>query len=114
MPASSWGWGAAPPTTAGAGMASALGVRFRDAQGGELAPGGAALANLARIDTGGIHPKLGGAVITGATDVTNPLCGDTGAAAIFGPQKGATPAMVAELDGCLANLARVISGGFGD
>ena len=107
------GLGGSATNDGGAGMASALGVRFRDAQGGELAPGGAALANLARIDTGGIHPKLGGAVITGATDVTNPLCGDTGAAAIFGPQKGATPAMVAELDGCLANLARVISADLG-
>ena len=103
------GLGGSATNDGGVGMAAALGVRFRDAGGQDLAPGGAALARLAQIDTGGVHPGLGDAVIIGATDVTNPLCGATGASAIFGPQKGATPAVVAELDGCLANLAQVIA-----
>ena len=102
------GLGGSATNDGGTGMASALGVRFLDAKGDELEPGGAALANLRTIDITNIHPGLANATVTGATDVTNPLCGDTGASAIFGPQKGATPGMVAELDGCLANLARVI------
>ncbi len=102
------GLGGSATNDGGTGMASALGVRFLDAKGDELEPGGAALANLRTIDITNIHPGLANATVTGATDVTNPLCGDTGASAIFGPQKGATPELVAELDGCLANLARVI------
>ena len=102
------GLGGSATNDGGAGMASALGLRFHDAAGNDLQPGGAALAALHHIDTSAAHPRLTDAVIIGATDVTNPLCGDTGAAAIFGPQKGATPATVAELDNCLANLARVI------
>ena len=102
------GLGGSATNDGGVGMAAALGVRFRDGDGRDLEPGGAALARLAQIDTGGIHPGLAGATVIGATDVTNPLCGDTGAAAIFGPQKGAAPAVVAELDSCLGNLARVI------
>ena len=107
------GLGGSATNDGGTGMASALGVRFLDAAGNELPPGGAALANLAHIDTSGAHPALSAATLIGATDVTNPLCGDTGASAIFGPQKGATPAMVAELDACLSNLARVIQADLG-
>ncbi len=102
------GLGGSATNDGGAGMAAALGARFLDASGHELPPGGAALANLHRIDLFGLHPKLHDASIIGATDVTNPLCGDTGASAIFGPQKGATPDMIRELDASLANLARVI------
>ena len=102
------GLGGSATNDGGVGMASALGVRFRDAAGRELAPGGGALAALHHIDASGAHPRLSNAVIIGATDVTNPLCGNTGASAIFGPQKGATPEMVAELDACLSNLAQVI------
>ena len=107
------GLGGSATNDGGTGMAAALGVRFLNADGHELPPGGAALANLNAIDTSGVHPGLAGATIIGATDVTNPLCGDTGASAIFGPQKGATPEMVRELDGCLANLARVIQSELG-
>ena len=107
------GLGGSATNDGGVGMASALGVRFRDAAGQDLEPGGAALSRLAHIDTGAIHPGLARATVIGATDVTNPLCGDTGASAIFGPQKGATPEMVAELDGCLDNLARVIAADLG-
>ena len=92
----------------GTGMATALGARFLDAEGGPIPAGGAALARLASIDAGGLHQGLAGATIVGATDVTNPLCGPTGASAIFGPQKGASPEVVAELDAALLNFARVV------
>ncbi len=102
------GLGGSATNDGGAGMASALGARFLDARGDQLPPGGAALANLAHVDTSALHPDMSETTIIGATDVTNPLCGETGASAIFGPQKGAPPEMVSELDGCLANLARVV------
>ena len=107
------GLGGSATNDGGTGMASALGVRFLNADGDILPPGGAALATLHDIDVSGLHPGLANATIIGATDVTNPLCGDTGASAIFGPQKGATPDMVRELDGCLANLARVVQSELG-
>ena len=107
------GLGGSATNDGGAGMAAALGARFLDSQGTALQPGGAALAHLAAVDTSGLHPRLADATIVGATDVTNPLCGDTGASAIFGPQKGATPQMVAQLDQCLMNFARVISADLG-
>jgi glycerate kinase len=66
------------------------------------------LARLDRIDVAGLHPGLAGATIIGATDVTNPLCGPEGASAIYGPQKGASAKVVAELDAALANFARVV------
>ena len=107
------GLGGSATNDGGTGMASALGVRFLDASADLLPPGGAALSNLHAVDTSGLHPGIANATFIGATDVTNPLCGETGASAIFGPQKGATPEMVQELDGCLANLARVIESELG-
>ena len=107
------GLGGSATNDGGAGLAAALGVRFLDAAGHELPPGGAALANLARIDVSARHPALAHATVIGATDVTNPLCGATGASAIFGPQKGATPEVVAELDACLSNFARVVQSDVG-
>lgn len=107
------GLGGSATNDGGTGMASALGARFLDAQGSHLPPGGAALADLARVDVAALHPALAETTIIGATDVTNPLCGETGASAIFGPQKGATPEMVSELDGCLANYARVVQSDLG-
>ena len=107
------GLGGSATNDGGTGMAAALGARFLDASGAELPPGGAALSGLNRIDTTGLHSGLVDATIIGATDVTNPLCGDTGASAIFGPQKGATPEIVVELDQCLANLARVVASDLG-
>jgi glycerate kinase len=102
------GLGGSATNDAGAGMASALGARFLDAEGQPLPNGGAALAKLARIDISGLHPRLREATIIGATDVTNPLCGPTGASAVYGPQKGATPEMVSELDAALKNFAEVV------
>ncbi len=101
------GLGGSATNDAGAGMASALGVRFLDAQGKTLPRGGAALARLSQIDITNLEPRLRQAAITGATDVTNPLCGPAGASAVYGPQKGASPGVVAELDEALANFARV-------
>ena len=102
------GLGGSATNDAGAGMATALGARFLDDAGQPLPNGGAALAKLASIDVSNLHPKLGEATIIGATDVTNPLCGPTGASAVYGPQKGASPKVVAELDAALANFARIV------
>ena len=107
------GLGGSATNDGGAGMAAALGVRFLDTSGNDLPPGGAALASLAHVDVSDCHPALADATIIGATDVTNPLCGDTGASAIFGPQKGATPPMVAELDAGLSNFAAVVKSDLG-
>jgi glycerate kinase len=101
------GVGGSATNDGGAGMARALGVRFTDADGNDLPEGGAALAHLQRIDLSGLDPRLLESEITVACDVDNPLCGTRGASAVFGPQKGATPEIVAELDLALANFARV-------
>jgi glycerate kinase len=89
-------------------MLQALGVRLLDADGAELPPGGGALARLDRVDTTGLDPRLAGVELVVASDVTNPLVGPEGAAAVFGPQKGATPEQVAELDAALARYAAVL------
>lgn len=107
------GLGGSATNDAGAGMARALGARLLDAQGNNLDQGGAALARLASIDVSNLHAALSGVEIVGATDVTNPLCGPTGASAIYGPQKGASPQDVAELDEALGNFARVVEADLG-
>ena len=101
------GIGGSATNDGGAGMAQALGVKFLDHSGQELPAGGAALANLATIDMSHIDKRLAETTIMVASDVDNPLCGERGAAAVFGPQKGATPAMVKELDQALAHYAQV-------
>jgi glycerate kinase len=102
------GIGGSATNDGGAGMAQALGAHLLDAQGAELPAGGAALARLAHIEIAGLDPRLQECVFEVASDVTNPLCGPTGASAVYGPQKGATPAMVAELDAALAHYAEII------
>jgi glycerate kinase len=92
----------------GAGMASALGVRFLDVRGDELSPGGEALLQLARIDASRLHPGLAGVVVIGACDVDNPLTGPAGASAVYGPQKGASSDDVWVLDRALGHLAAVV------
>jgi len=99
------GIGGSATNDGGSGMARALGVRFTAADGKELPPGGAALAQLQQIDVAALDPRLLETQITVACDVDNPLCGARGASAVFGPQKGATPAMVAQLDAALAHFA---------
>jgi glycerate 2-kinase len=107
------GIGGSATNDGGTGMARALGARFLDAEGRDLPEGGAALARLARIDLTGLDPRLAEASILVACDVDNPLCGPRGASAVYGPQKGATPEMVAELDAALARLAEVAAGATG-
>jgi glycerate kinase len=102
------GLGGSATNDGGAGMAQALGARLIDEEGCELPPGGAALACLARIDVTGLDGRLHDCQVLGATDVTNPLCGPQGASAIYGPQKGASPSDVKELDAALARYAAVI------
>lgn len=102
------GIGGSATNDGGAGMARALGARFLDCDGAELPEGGAALARLARVDLGGLDPRLAETSIQVACDVTNPLCGENGASAVYGPQKGATPAMVRELDRALLHYSRVV------
>jgi glycerate kinase len=89
-------------------MLVALGARLLDEAGMELASGGAALAELARIDTSGLDPRLAGTHITVASDVTNSLCGPAGAAATYGPQKGCDAWAVQELDRALLHWGRAI------
>jgi glycerate kinase len=101
------GLGGSATNDGGAGLARALGIRFLDAAGQELPEGGAALARLERIDLSGADPRLAGMELLVACDVDNPLTGPRGASAVYGPQKGATPAVVTELDLALARFARV-------
>jgi len=93
--------GGSASTDGGAGMLTALGARILDADGVDLAPGGGGLVQVATVDLSKLHPALAGANVVLASDVDNPLLGDHGAAAVYGPQKGATPADVARLDGAL-------------
>ena len=102
------GIGGSATNDGGAGMAQALGVRLLDDQGNELPPGGAALAHLARIDATRLDRRLADMDIQVASDVTNPLCGPEGASAVYGPQKGATPEMVKELDAALAHYGDLL------
>ena len=101
------GIGGSATNDGGMGFARALGAEFFDASGKTLPPGGAALANLASIDLSGLDPRLAKTTIRVACDVDNPLCGPRGASAVFGPQKGATPDLVKQLDAALAVFAGV-------
>ena len=89
-------------------MARALGVRFLDAAGREIPEGGGALHKLRRIEMDGLDPRVRRVKIVIACDVNNPLVGPRGASRIYGPQKGATPAMVCQLERGLRHLAHVI------
>ena len=102
------GLGGSATNDGGAGMAQALGVRFLDDHDEPLPFGGAALARLARVDVSGLDARLADVRIRLASDVTNPLTGPHGASLVFGAQKGATPAMAAQLDAALGHYAAVI------
>jgi glycerate 2-kinase len=105
------GIGGSATTDGGCGAAAALGVRFIDASGQTVGPeslNGGRLADITRIDTTGLDPRLANTPILVACDVTNPLVGPLGAACVYGPQKGATPAQVMLLDQGLRHLAAVI------
>ncbi|MGF1876041.1 glycerate kinase [Photobacterium frigidiphilum] len=103
------GIGGSATNDGGLGMAQALGIKMLNAQGNELGYGGGELAQLARIDMSGIDPRLAKVKLEVACDVDNPLCGLKGASHIFGPQKGATPAIVEQLDTNLAHYAEIIN-----
>lgn len=92
------GVGGSACTDGGAGLLVGLGARLLDARGDELPPGGGALVDLDRVDVGGLDPRLGSVRVVLASDVDNPLLGPRGAAAVYGPQKGASPADVALLE----------------
>ena len=107
------GLGGSATTDGGTGMLAALGVRFTDDSGADLGSGGAALADLRRIDPSGLDPRLEHVTLVVASDVTNPLCGTRGAAATYGPQKGADPAAVEALDAALTSYGRAIEAATG-
>ncbi len=100
--------GGSATTDGGTGLLSALGAKFLDADGNELAPGGGPQNSLASIDVSGLDTRAAGIKWQIACDVTNPLLGATGAAATFGPQKGASKEDVAYLDAGLGRLADVL------
>jgi glycerate 2-kinase len=100
--------GGSASTDGGAGMLAALGARFLDEAGRDLPPGGAVLARLDRVDPSGLHPRLADVEVLLASDVDNPLLGERGAATVYGPQKGATPADVAVLEDALSRLSTAL------
>ena len=107
------GIGGSATNDGAAGMAQALGIRLLDAEARDLPRGGGALARLDRIDPSGLDPRWREIAVEVAVDVTNPLTGPEGASAVYGPQKGATPELVAELDSALAHFAEVLKRDFG-
>ncbi|KJV46999.1 glycerate kinase [Pantoea sp. BL1] len=102
------GIGGSATNDGGSGMMQALGARLLDQQGNEIAFGGGALPQLARIEIDQLDKRIQQCRIEVACDVTNPLTGEEGASAIFGPQKGATPELVHQLDNALAHYAEII------
>ncbi len=104
------GIGGSATVDGGAGMAQALGVRFMDKSGGPLAEGasGGSLNQIWAIDSSGLDPRVRRSKVVIACDVNNPLCGPRGAARVFGPQKGASPAMVKLLDDNLRHFATLL------
>src|SRR5213082_1514998 len=102
------GIGGSATNDGGAGMAQALGAALLTKDGKAIERGGAALATLSHISLDTLDPRLQQCTVQVACDVTNPLCGPTGASAVYGPQKGATPEMVAQLDTALAHYAQII------
>ena len=103
------GIGGSATNDGGIGMLAALGARFIDADGHEVSPVGDSLIKVAHADFSGLMPELRDIAITVICDVTNPLLGESGATWIYGPQKGATPAIRDELEEGMKNYARVVS-----
>ncbi|GAA3986080.1 glycerate kinase [Streptomyces plumbiresistens] len=108
-----FGVGGSATTDGGAGMLSALGARFLDAEGEPLAPGGGGLADLASADLTELDARLASVEFVLASDVDNPLTGPKGAPAVYGPQKGASPDDVQALDAALAHYAKVLERAIG-
>ncbi|HEU5265075.1 MAG TPA: glycerate kinase, partial [Jatrophihabitans sp.] len=107
------GIGGSASTDGGLGMVQALGARVLDAAGAEVGAGGLGAQAAATLDLGGLHPALAQASVEVACDVDNPLTGPHGAAAVYGPQKGADPDQVALLDRALSHWADVVAAATG-
>jgi glycerate kinase len=107
------GLGGSATNDGGFGILKALGVRFLDQDGMELEDKTKNLAGLARVDLSGLDKRLANVQFTLACDVDNPLCGPQGASAVYGPQKGADPEQVRELDGLLSHYADVLESAAG-
>lgn len=107
------GVGGSATTDGGAGMLSALGARLLDVTGQPIGPGGGPLRELAAADLGGLDPRLKDTEVVLASDVDNPLTGPTGAPAVYGPQKGASPSDVVALDAALSHFAEVLTAAVG-
>jgi glycerate 2-kinase len=103
------GIGGSASTDGGVGMVQALGARALDAAGHDVGPGGAGVADIDSLAVSGLHPRLPDARISIACDVDNPLTGPSGAATVYGPQKGADPGQVVALDRALASWADVVA-----
>ena len=106
------GIGGSATNDGGAGMLQALGFGLLDAEGRDIPRGVQGLKKLARIETAGALPALAGCRFRVACDVTNPLCGEKGASAVFGPQKGARPADIPRMDAWLAAYAQIAAKAF--
>ncbi|MBN1790822.1 MAG: glycerate kinase [Bacteroidales bacterium] len=102
------GIGGSATVDGGVGMAQALGITFRDELDQEIAPGGGNLNRIVSIDKSNLDPRLSHCNVYAACDVSNPLTGPTGAALVYGPQKGATPAVAKQLDDNLRHLGSLI------
>ncbi|HLT61969.1 MAG TPA: glycerate kinase [Microlunatus sp.] len=107
------GVGGSANTDGGAGLLTALGARLLDSAGRPVPPGGGGLAQLAEVDLSGLDPRVADTRFVLAADVSNPLLGPDGAAAVFGPQKGAGPTDVTRLDRALAGYAELLAGALG-
>ncbi|MGM9626221.1 MAG: glycerate kinase [Eubacteriales bacterium] len=108
------GLGGSATNDGGCGMAAALGARFRSRRGTVISnPRGIDLCELTEIDLGSLDPRLADCTFTACCDVGNPLCGETGAAAVYAPQKGAAPADIPLLDRGLAQLADLLLSEYG-
>jgi glycerate kinase len=107
------GLGGSATNDGGLGLAQALGASFKDRDGNELGFGGGSLAQLAAIDRSGLDARIAETQIVIASDVRSPLCGPTGASAVFGPQKGADAGAVKILDANLEHLALKVKAQFG-
>ncbi len=102
------GIGGSATNDGGAGMVQALGAKLLDKDGGEIGFGGGELKKVFRIDTKYLDNRLSETEVLIASDVSNPLCGPKGATRVYGPQKGATPEMIKELNESLAYFAEII------
>lgn len=107
------GIGGSATNDGGSGMAQALGAKLLDKNGEQIGYGGEALSQLKSIDLADLDPRLANVTVDVACDVDNPLTGERGASAVFGPQKGATPEMVARLDQNLTHYGYVLKNELG-